>query len=279
MDGNKKFKDNLFRHFFKDSENFVSLYKELSKKTIESDDVKFYDISSRILSKTIQNDVSYLTKDNRFIILIEHMSSSFINLVLRLLIYYVELVRIYLKENEFSLLSKKLVKIPTAELYVAYNGKTNIKNKTINLSKHFFVDTGQIKVTVKVRNINYNQLKYKKEKNTMVGYAYFVHCTRGYLGKGLTLSEALEKAKEECLKKGLLTEYLNREEFLTLALETITWEQEIGFAREEERHEMNLHFVYKLIKDGVQIEKIMEYTDLSEEEIEDLIDELKIISF
>ena len=216
----------------------MSLYKEITGKEISATDIEFYDTSSMLFRKKLRNDISFLTKDHKFIILIEHQSTICFNIAIRLLIYFTELIKIFIRKEELNVFSYSPIIIPTAELYVVYNGETRQNDNTQTINQNFIVDTGQIKVEVKVRNINYNQIKTSKdEKNTFVGYSFFMECVRRYQNLGFELSEAFEKAKEECLRNDLLTDYLNRKEFTSMALEVYTIEQEIQDAREEGREE------------------------------------------
>ncbi|MFV0504834.1 MAG: hypothetical protein ACK5LT_12850, partial [Lachnospirales bacterium] len=59
-------------------------------------------------------------------------------MVLRALIYTVELLKLYIKENNLNLLRRKAVKIPKPEIYILYNGKEKNKETEINLSKNFY---------------------------------------------------------------------------------------------------------------------------------------------
>ena len=122
---NREYKNDIFRYLFMDGKNFVSLYKEMTGIEMPPEDIEFFDTSSILFVKEFRNDVSFLTKDGKFFILIEHQSTISGNMAIRLLIYYVELLKIYIKLNDLNLFSTTAQKIPSVEFFVAYNG--NVK--------------------------------------------------------------------------------------------------------------------------------------------------------
>jgi len=71
------------------------------------DDIKAFDLESSIAIRIRRNDVSFITKDNRLIILIEHQSTLNPNMALRLFLYYIELLQLWIKGEGANLYGEK----------------------------------------------------------------------------------------------------------------------------------------------------------------------------
>lgn len=93
--GNEKYKDNIFRYLFLETKNFVELYYDITGKRLKEEELEPYDTES-IVIKQLKNDVAFKTKDNRLIIMVEHQSTLNENMSLRFLLYYVELLKLYI---------------------------------------------------------------------------------------------------------------------------------------------------------------------------------------
>jgi hypothetical protein len=65
---------------------------------LKPEDLEFYDTES-IVVKQLKNDVAFKTKDNRLIIMVEHQSTLNENMPLRFLLYYVELIKLYISQE------------------------------------------------------------------------------------------------------------------------------------------------------------------------------------
>jgi hypothetical protein len=87
-----------------------------------------------------RNDVAFLMED-RLVVLMEHQSTVCENMPVRLLIYVGRIYEKWLNANEKirkAVYGTQLLKIPTPEFYVFYNGKTEFpKRKDLKLSDAF----------------------------------------------------------------------------------------------------------------------------------------------
>ena len=256
-----------------EGKNFVSLYKEMTGIEMPAEDIEFFDTSSILFVKEYRNDVSFLTKNGKFFILIEHQSTISENMAIRLLIYYVELLKMYISMNHLHLFSTKAQKIPSAEFFVAYNGRNPQNDYVQKIKLNFLKETEDLNLSIKVhvKNINYDHIKSKDEKSTFTGYSFFMDRINKCKDEGLLAAEAFEKAKEECLDNGLLIDYLNRKEFANMAIKMYTNEEEKEDAREEGIEigikKEKIETAKKLLKIGLPIEIIMQGTELSKEEV------------
>jgi len=263
-----------------EGKNFVSLYKEMTGIEMPAEDIEFFDTSSILFVKEYRNDVSFLTKDCRFFILIEHQSTLSENMAIRLLIYYVELLKMYIKLNDLNLFSTKAQKIPSVEFFVAYNGCKPQNDYVQEIKLNFLKETEDLSVKVHVKNINYDHIKSKDEKSTFTGYSFFMDRINKCKDAGMSAEKAFEKAKKECLDNGLLIDYLNRKEFVNMAIGMYTTEQEKEDAREEGIEigieKRNKEIAERLLKIGLTIKQVAQGTELSEEEVMNIKMQLKI---
>ena len=106
----------------------------------------------------MKNDVAFKTKDNRLIIMVEHQSTLNENMPLRFLLYYVELIKLYITQNDLNIFSKRAIRVPLPEFYVVYNGMEELKETELYLKANLGGAEEYIGVRVNVVNINYNRL-------------------------------------------------------------------------------------------------------------------------
>ena len=208
---NREYKDSLFVDLFYSAdravENLLSLYNALhTEKLRDTDQIRKVKIGD-ILYKNFKNDVSF-EAEGRVVVFGEHQSTVNPNMPLRCLMYagraYEQLV------NDDARYRTTLVKIPTPEFYVFYNGTRDFPmEKEMLLSDAFFDPEGKRSLELKVKGININLSKKHEilEKcDVLRQYSVFVDTIRKYAGE----QDAIKKAIDECIGNGILTEYLKR---------------------------------------------------------------------
>jgi len=121
-------RDGVFRYLFKEEKNFVQIYETFSGRRLLPEDVEFRDTDSIVLSKDLKNDVSFIDKCGNFIVLIEHQHTKCPNIGLRMLIYYGELLKMYVKKHELNIYGTAPIPYPKAVFYVAYTGNKEMDN-------------------------------------------------------------------------------------------------------------------------------------------------------
>jgi hypothetical protein len=172
-------------------------------------DITPFDLESEITMRLWRNDVSFITKDNRIIILIEHQSTINPNMAARLYMYHNELLQLWLKQNEINLYGKQKIKdLPLAEFYVAYNGAEPLQEEcsTFNYESECL----KIDAKVKIINIHYDSLPDTAAENALAGYAYFYKIFDESKKNGSTTDEAFEIARKECLKNGYMMGFIDK---------------------------------------------------------------------
>ncbi len=162
-----------------------------------------------VLFQNLKNDVAF-TLGNQKIILSEHQSTVNPNMPLRDLMY---IAREYEKIIPARARYKtSLVKIPTPSFFVFYNGQADYPEEwTLNLADAFYnAEEPSLNLTVRVMNINPQKKPALLEKcRVLREYSQFVETTRKYNKD----EKQLEKAVKECIKKGVLSDYLTRKSY------------------------------------------------------------------
>ncbi|MCL2387051.1 MAG: Rpn family recombination-promoting nuclease/putative transposase [Defluviitaleaceae bacterium] len=211
----RQHKDTMFRGWFKIPQNFLHLLKHCKgDTTLTTDDIELFDLESVVIIRGRRNDVSFITKDNRLIILIEHQSSLNPNMAFRLFLYYMELLHLWIKSNsEINLYgNSKIENFPLPEFYVAYNGEKPLEEEFST----FKLDYGGVKVEVEVKilDIHFENLEDTRPDNALAGYSFFYKVFDDGLQAGLSNEEAFVKAREESMSRGYLKDFINKEEFI-----------------------------------------------------------------
>ena len=265
-------RDSVFRYLFKEEVNFVQMYEIFSGRKLLPEDVEFRDTDSIVLSKDLKNDISFIDKNGNFIVLVEHQHTKCPNIGLRMLIYYGELLKMYVKKHELNIYGTVPIPYPKAEFYVAYTGSKEWDDDDMTIV------AGDVHIKVKMVNINYDKLAVKRTDNTLSGYAYLLHQFECYRSDGEAPRIAVDRAFKACREKGYLMDYINREEFLAMVTERWTVEQQFidreRWAREEERAKAQqllqaekIATIKGLLENGVSLETIAASLNLSVEEV------------
>ena len=205
-----------------------------------ADDLTYTTLEDVVYMK-MKNDVSFLF--DKTLSLYEHQSTYNPNMPLRGFLYFADLYRKLIRNNE-QIYSKNIVKIPAPKYIVFYNG--NMKDMPekvweIYLSDAFDVpvEKGKFEWTATLVNINQGmnpELMAKCE--VLEDYAIFVDKVRTY-NKSMPLTNAVDKAVDECLEDGVLEYFLNkhRKEVRNMVLTEFDEEKFLKMVREEERLE------------------------------------------
>ena len=290
---NRNYKDSvfvdLFAHDITAKENFISLYNALHGTNL---DVKTTDVQpvmlERVLYMKYYNDIAMLI-DGKIVILIEHQSTINKNMPFRFLEYIARIYeKITTKDEKFG---RKLVKLPVPEFYVFYNGKDDYPTESImKLSDAFMQLDGKLKnqlenanypleISVKVININVDKENpILKRCEALKEYSEFIEQVRSNIENDV--HEPFTTAIKEAIKKGFLSDYLNRKstEVQNMLLAEYDYDTDIAVQRREAfddgvsigRNEAKLETAKSMMQRNISIDIVAECTGLSLEEIEKL---------
>lgn len=237
---NRNYKDSVFVDFFSNDEtakaNFLSLYNALHGTHLDSSTLLQPLRLEHVLYMSFANDVSYLI-DNKLIVLAEHQSTINPNMPIRCLEYVVRLYERLLDAQERY--ARRLVKIPTPEFYVFYNGQDEYPNETIlHLSDAFMTKPTYVplELEVKVLNINKNHgNKILQRCKPLAEYSLFIEIVRRHIA--IDRENGFENAIKECIRNRILKDYLQRKasEVVNMLIAEYDYVTDIAVQRAEER--------------------------------------------
>jgi hypothetical protein len=208
---NREHKDSLFVDLFYQDEtakkNLLSLYNALHDTEYQDENVIRKVKIDDVLYKNFKNDIS-CEVNGLVLVFGEHQSTINRNMPLRCLMYvgraYEQLV------DSKARYRTTLVKIPTPEFYVFYNGeKEQPLEQVLTLSDAFMNPVGENSVELKVKVININSDKAHEvldKCGILKEYSQFISTVRKYSDE----EGAIKKAIKECIEKGILADYLKR---------------------------------------------------------------------
>ena len=280
----REYKDTVFIDLFTSWTKPVSLYNALSSSNVpENAKIKQLQISNALYT-SLRCDLAFIL-ENELIVIIEHQSTINMNMPTRLLLY---ISMIYLNVlDEEARYARALKKIPTPRFFVLYNGDEKLVEKSeLRLSDAFKLKEGekpQLELIVPVININYGQNEeIMKRCNTLYEYSYLIDRIKKY--KEVDKEHCFELAIEDCLKNGILVEYLKTQQkrVRNMLQAEYSFETELAVRGAEEREAGILLGMQKgMQKEKIGIAQIMKNencpisliikaTGLSQKEIEQL---------
>ncbi len=270
---NRQYKDTVFRMLFSEKENLLSLYNAVTGNTYQNaDDLKIVTLENAIYMG-MKNDLAFMLETN--IYLYEHQSTLNPNIPLRDLIYIGIEYQQYV--NNKSLYSSSLQKIPAPKFMVFYNGTDAVDDRVeLRLSNAYEHLAGEPDLELKVLMLNVNEGHNKElmeQCQTLKEYAIYVARVRKYASE-MNLNDAVARAIDECIKEGILVEFLrkNRSEVKMVSILEYDKEWEEKKLRKAEyeagKSEGITEIIQNMYRLGYSTEKIAEATDKTIEEVE-----------
>ena len=218
---NRQYKDTIFRMLFKDKKNLLSLYNAMNQRSYTDEDALEVVTLENAIYMGMKNDLAFIMDMNLY--LYEHQSTYNPNIPLRDLFYIAnEYQRLVVHK---SLYSSTLQKIPAPKFVVFYNGSRELEDwSQLQLSSAYEhpVEDPDLELRVTVLNVNEGHNKELMEHcQTLKEYAQYVARVRKYTSSTeLSLEEAVERAVDDCMKEGILSEFLtkNRAEVISMSI-------------------------------------------------------------
>ena len=173
----------------------------------------------------MKNDASLLFDGELH--LYEHQASVNPNLPLRDLSYVTRQLERYTKDR--PLYGRRLVKIPEPRFVAFYNGtEEQPEQRELKLSDSFLKKTDQPELELKVQMININYGKNRelmKRSRSLEGYSILVDRIRNY-AKEMPMAEAVDRAVSECIREGILSEFLSAQRAEVKAVSIFEYDEE-----------------------------------------------------
>ena len=273
---NRTYKDRLFKIIFEDKKELLSLYNALTGKNYQNPDELEINTIDDVIYMHLKNDMSFILDDWQN--LFEQQSTFNPNQPLRGFFYFADLYKV--KYFGKKIYSTRLLKIPTPQYIVFYNGTTNMPDKKeLRLSDAFQQPTTQpdIEVVAHMLNINYGHNKELMERcRKLKEYAQFIDIIRHYLKENEHWSneQAISKAIDDCIKNNILRDILQKERLRVMA-SILSEFDEVGYkemiqdeAIEDGEIRGSIKLAYKLKLPKPEIIAILRHDyNLSDEEV------------
>ncbi len=237
---NKKYKDTVFRLLFNNKKEALGLYNNLYDADYTDESLIEIVTLEDVLFTPRKNDIAF-TMNGRFVVLLEHQSTINENMPLRFLIY---IARLYEKIIDVdNIYRKKLIKIPTPEFTVLYNGSDDlikdgrkVTELELRLSDAFKEEDVQLELKVKVIDIRYpSHNKAVTKSDTLGQYSRFIQIVEDCRKQKKNLDKAMKKAIDIAIEKGILKEFLIRHSAEVRNMLTLEYNEEV--AKRVEREE------------------------------------------
>ena len=251
---NRNYKDTVFRMLFSDKKNLLSLYNAVSGKSYTDSDELEIETLENAIYMGMKNDLAFIINTNLF--LYEHQSTYNPNMPLRDLLYIAEKYQ-ELVDNR-SLYSSTIQKIPAPNFVVFYNGTKEISDcQTHYLSEAFENLSGEPQLELKVRVLNVNEghnQSLMEQCQILKEYAQYVAMVRKYLAE-MPLNDAVDQAVDECIRKGILADFLrkNRAEVIKVSIFEYDKEIEEKKLREAEFEAGKEEGIQEGIQEGIRV--------------------------
>lgn len=268
---NRKLKDSLFTHLFRDVKYQRQLYAALGGDADSCDDTDFKLLTlENTLVYDVYNDLGLLVKD-RLILLVEAQSSYNPNMALRMLVYIANTYYEYVIDNRLNIYGAKRVELPTPEFVLIYTGKKKLESKLLKLSDSY-VHGADVPLELVTKVIT------EEDQGAGIIEEYIQFCRKyDNLKYGSTTKEevlqALKKTIKYCKAHNILKEFLvdKEKEVENIMMGIFTQEHATDMILNEKYQqgiEQGIEQVAKKLKsNGTDIEVIMKSTGLTKEEV------------
>lgn len=223
-------KDTVFRMLYRDKGELLKLYNALNGTTYaDPDGLEVWTLDNAIFMN-VKNDVSFLLHSE--LNLYEHQASFNPNMPLRDLLYVARQLEKYVRKE--SLYSSKLIRIPVPRFVVFYNGMVNQPEKRLlKLSDAYEkkIKRPELELTVLMLNINAGKNpKILKKCKTLQEYSIYVERVRQH-AKQMPPGDAVRLAVDECIRDGVLSEFLLAQKAEVIAMSIFEYDEEVELAK------------------------------------------------
>lgn len=291
LPANRCFKSQLFVMLFEDKKKLLELYNAVTGKDYQDPEALTINTLENAIYMSMKNDLSFII--DMHLSLYEHQSTYSPNLPLRFLMYISDIYSEITRDE--NLYGTRLVSIPTPQFVIFYNGEQEQpERKILRLSDAYMIKEEEVSLEVKVVMLNINKGYNETLLNaceTLKEYAEYVSRVRKN-AKEMELEEAVEQAITECIREGILSEFLkkNRAEAKSVSIYEYDMEKHMRMERAEAREEGIKEGIEKGIKEGrdtllmkiiqtklgkgKSISQIAEALEVTEEVVKDLLEKI-----
>lgn len=278
---NHMFKARLFEMVFSRREELLQLYNAINGTDYQNPEELEINTLQNAIYMSMHNDISFLI-DSR-LLLYEHQSTYSPNLPLRFLFYVSDLYSDLTKDA--NLYGTKLVKIPTPKFIIFYNGVEERPDiEYLELSDMYTREEERYALDLEAVLININPGHNEELMGmckTLRDYSEYTERVRKYAEEE-SIDKAVERAITECIKEGILSEFLSKNRAEAKKMSIYEYDEEKHMRQEREASleagiEAGMEIGIKaLIRENQEegkakeaiIKKLVKYFELTEEEAE-----------
>ena len=230
---NRTFKSTVFIMLFEDRNNLLELYNAMTGKHYTDPELLEINTLENAIYMTMKNDISFLI-DGR-LSLYEHQSTYNPNLPLRFLLY---ISKVYAgMTKDANLYGTKRIQIPTPEFIIFYNGEDKQPERMVlKLSDMYEVKEREAKLELQAVMLNIsgdNNTRLKEACRTLKEYSVYTDKIRLY-AKSMPLADAVERTIDECIREGILEEFLRKHKAEAKEMSIFEYDQEKHMRQERE---------------------------------------------
>ena len=275
-------KDHVFVDMFNQPKYCLELFKALHPEAtdITEADIQNITISHVIVDKPY-NDLGFTVK-GRQLVLAEAQTSWSFNILIRLLLYFVDTLLGYIKEHpDLDVHSTARLPLPIPEFYVIYTGDRKNVPPMISIRKDFFKEE-----TVPF-DLEAHVISTESTDDIIGQYILFTHVFDQQVKRYGYTRKAAEETVRICKDKGVLKGYLEAHETEVVNSMIMLFEQEESVkrygnrmrseGRAEGRDEGKIVTLCELVTDGMlTIEQAAKKAGMTVEQFKAAVEALKV---
>ena len=287
---NRKYKDRLFRFLFQDKKDLLELYNAVNGSAYcDADELEIVTLEDVIYMK-MKNDLSFIIANQ--LNLYEHQSTCSPNMPLRGLLYFSRQYEGLAAQRKQNMYGSKLIKLPTTEYIIFYNGKQEQADRgELFLSDAFEAGRGSgcLECKAILFNINRGHNRELMEKcRRLWEYSEFIAEVNDNLDRNMSLKAAITKAIDHCIQRGILEEFLRKNQTEVLHMLLTEYDEkshmrsiyeegeEAGYRKGEA--DLLAKMVRQKLERGKSISVIAEELETGAAVIEEIADRIKKLS-
>ena len=248
-------KDSVFTDLFRNKEYVLQLYRALHREdsTTTEDDLTIITLKA-VIARGMINDLGFRV-GNRLIVLVEAQSTWSSNIVVRLLMYYLQTLKNRYGDGTREVFASEKVSLEKPEFYVIYTGASEIgrnddsdrRNKSGETNESD--DSDEPKLLDSITELSLNReffngeptsldVRVKVIRNGAPGdiisqYVNFTRICDEQVKEHRRSLKAINEIMRICAERGILVEYLNRRraEIMDILTSNFTVAESIAIAK------------------------------------------------
>ena len=232
---NREYKSSIFAMLFQDKAKLLELYNAISSTEFTDPDLLKIVTLENAIYMGLKNDLSFLVLEIR-LYLYEHQSTPNPNMPLRDLLYVADEFSDLTKD--MNLYGSRKIRIPAPHFFIFYNGEEERPDRDVlKLSDLYYEKEEDPSLELKAIALNINKghnPELMETCQTLREYAEYTDRVRQY-AKEMPLEEAVERAITECIREGILEDFLkkNRAEAMKVSIYEYDAQKHIEMERED----------------------------------------------